>query len=152
MSALARNAIATSDIVVELVDVHKLFRQKQRSEHLSETLRNMLRPRIREVQALRGVNLQIRRGEVVAYAGPNGAGKSTTVKLLSGLLAPDSGSVRSLGMDRSSVALPVTVRQRHESQHCCADHDRLALPIGRSAGPPGERAGLHQGYARSTQG
>lgn len=107
MSALARNAIATSDIVVELVDVHKLFRQKQRSEHLSETLRNMLRPRIREVQALRGVNLQIRRGEVVAYAGPNGAGKSTTVKLLSGLLAPDSGSVRSLGMD------PVRERVRY---------------------------------------
>jgi ABC-2 type transport system ATP-binding protein len=99
MNERDRSATATSDIAVELVDVHKTFRQRQRSERLRDTLRTMLRPNIREVRALQGVNLQIRRGEVVAYAGPNGAGKSTTVKLLSGLLAPDSGSVRSLGMD-----------------------------------------------------
>jgi ABC-2 type transport system ATP-binding protein len=43
--------------------------------------------------------MSVARGEVVAYAGPNGAGKSTTIKLLSGLLAPDSGTVRALGMD-----------------------------------------------------
>ena len=59
----------------------------------------MLRPPVREVRALRGVSLQIRRGEIVAYAGPNGAGKSTTVKMLSGMLSPDSGTVRSLGMN-----------------------------------------------------
>ena len=41
----------------------------------------------------------MRRGEIVAYAGPNGAGKSTTVKLLAGMLAPDRGTVRVLGMD-----------------------------------------------------
>ena len=99
MYAPDRNATAASDTVVELVDVHKTFRQKQRSERLRDTLRNMLRPPVREVQALRGVSLHIRRGEIVAYAGPNGAGKSTTVKMLSGMLAPDSGSVRSLGMD-----------------------------------------------------
>lgn len=107
MQAPAHSAIAASDIVVELTDVHKLFRQKQRSERLRDTLRMMLRPAVREVHALRGVNLQIRRGEVVAYAGPNGAGKSTTVKLLCGLLSPDSGSVRALGMD------PVRERVRY---------------------------------------
>jgi ABC-2 type transport system ATP-binding protein len=67
----------------------------------------MVRPQVREVQALRGVNLQIRRGEIVAYAGPNGAGKSTTVKMLSGMLAPDQGRVRALGMD------PVRQRVRY---------------------------------------
>ncbi len=41
----------------------------------------------------------MRRGEIVAYAGANGAGKSTTIKLLSGLLAPDAGTVRVFGMD-----------------------------------------------------
>jgi ABC-2 type transport system ATP-binding protein len=51
------------------------------------------------VEALRDIDLIVRRGEIVAYAGPNGAGKSTTIKLLSGLLAPDRGSVRALGMD-----------------------------------------------------
>jgi ABC-2 type transport system ATP-binding protein len=107
MDALAHSATATSDIVVELRGVSKTFRQKQRSERLREALRTMLRPPVREVRALKAIDLTIRRREIVAYAGPNGAGKSTTVKLLSGLLAPDTGSVRSLGMD------PVRERVRY---------------------------------------
>src|SRR5215207_15443 len=99
MDALVHNATATSDIVVELRGVCKTFRQKQRSERLRDTVRTMFRPPIREVRALQQIDLQIRRGEIVAYAGPNGAGKSTTVKMLSGMLAPDQGRVRSLGMD-----------------------------------------------------
>ena len=99
MDALAHSATAASDIAVELHNVHKTFYQRQRSERLADTLKALMRPTIREVQALKGVNLQILRGEIVAYAGPNGAGKSTTVKLLSGLLSPDKGHVRSLGMD-----------------------------------------------------
>ncbi len=99
MPTSALSATAPSDIVVELKGVCKTYRQRQRSEHLSEAVRNLLRPRIREVQALRNIDLQISRGEVVAYAGPNGAGKSTTVKLLSSVLAPDAGTVRVLGMD-----------------------------------------------------
>ncbi|MBI1930552.1 ATP-binding cassette domain-containing protein, partial [Candidatus Poribacteria bacterium] len=75
-----------SDIVVELSGVCKTFRQKQRSEKLWDVFRNLIHPRIREVHALRDIDLRIRRGEIVAYAGPNGAGKSTTVKLLSSLL------------------------------------------------------------------
>ena len=99
MDALVHNATAASDIVVELRSVCKTFRQKQRSERLRDTVRTMFRPPIREVRALQQIDLQIRRGEIVAYAGPNGAGKSTTVKLLSGMLAPDTGTVRSLGLD-----------------------------------------------------
>jgi ABC-2 type transport system ATP-binding protein len=87
------------DTVVEVSGVWKVYRQTQRGENLSEVLRNLVRPQIREVEALRGIDLRIGRGEVVAYAGPNGAGKSTTVKLLSSLLAPDRGRVRVLGMD-----------------------------------------------------
>lgn len=99
MHAPAHSATAASDIAVELRAVSKTFRQRQRSERLRDTVRTMLRPPVREVRALQAIDLTIRRGEIVAYAGPNGAGKSTTVKLLAGLLAPDSGSVRSLGLD-----------------------------------------------------
>ena len=46
------------------------------------------------VEALKGVSFTVEKGELVGYIGPNGAGKSTTVKILSGILTPDSGDVR----------------------------------------------------------
>ncbi len=52
-----------------------------------------------DVRALRGVNFQVRAGEVVALLGPNGAGKTTAVKLLLGLLQPNAGKVRVFGGD-----------------------------------------------------
>jgi ABC-2 type transport system ATP-binding protein len=52
-----------------------------------------------EVRALRGVNFQVRAGEVVALLGPNGAGKTTAVKLLLGLMPPNAGRVRVFGGD-----------------------------------------------------
>jgi len=52
-----------------------------------------------DVRALIGVNFRVRAGEVVALLGPNGAGKTTAVKLLLGLLQPNTGKVRVLGGD-----------------------------------------------------
>ena len=49
------------------------------------------------VRAVRGVDLSIRAGEIVALLGPNGAGKSTTIDMLLGLTSPDAGTVRVLG-------------------------------------------------------
>jgi ABC-2 type transport system ATP-binding protein len=49
------------------------------------------------VQAVAGVDLSIRTGEVVALLGPNGAGKSTTIEMLLGLVRPDQGSVQVYG-------------------------------------------------------
>jgi ABC-2 type transport system ATP-binding protein len=96
---MAHNDTATSDTVVEVRSVFKSFRQRQRTEKLSDVWRNLIRPEFREIHALSDISLNVNRGEVVAYAGANGAGKSTTVKLCSGMLSPDSGSVRVLGMD-----------------------------------------------------
>ena len=90
---------ASADVIVSLDDVHKVYKQRQRSEKFRGLLRSLVKPTIKHVDALNGVSLQIRRGEVVAYAGPNGAGKSTTVKLCAGLLAPSSGTVRVMGFN-----------------------------------------------------
>src|SRR5271165_5710212 len=52
-----------------------------------------------DIRALRGVDFRVRAGEVVALLGPNGAGKTTAVKLLLGLLQPNSGRARVFGGD-----------------------------------------------------
>jgi ABC-2 type transport system ATP-binding protein len=52
-----------------------------------------------DVRALRNVNFTVRAGQVVALLGPNGAGKTTTVKLLLGLIQPNSGKARVFGGD-----------------------------------------------------
>ncbi len=57
------------------------------------------RKRYGAVEALRGVDLCIRPGEVVALLGPNGAGKTTTISLMLGLRRPTSGTVRLFGLD-----------------------------------------------------
>ena len=51
------------------------------------------------VTAVANLNLQVRPGEVLGFLGPNGAGKSTTMKMVTGYLAPDDGSVRICGHD-----------------------------------------------------
>ena len=50
------------------------------------------------VEAVRGLNLEIERGECFGLLGPNGAGKTTTIEIIEGLLAPTSGEVEVLGM------------------------------------------------------
>jgi ABC-2 type transport system ATP-binding protein len=51
------------------------------------------------VRAVDGISFEIAQGEAVGYIGANGAGKSTTIKMLTGILVPTSGSVRTLGLD-----------------------------------------------------
>ena len=51
------------------------------------------------IQAVKGLSLQVRRGELVCLIGANGAGKTTTLKALTGLLAPQAGRIRFKGRD-----------------------------------------------------
>ena len=60
--------------------------------------------------AVDGVSLQIKRGEVLGFLGPNGAGKSTTMKMITGFIAPTSGSVRICGHDVGSDPIAAKTR------------------------------------------
>ncbi len=64
----------------------------------------------REVEAVRGVSFEVRRGELFGLLGPNGAGKTTVIKMLITLLLPTGGSARVLGLD--VVGDPKAVRRR----------------------------------------
>ena len=82
-------------ILVE--DLVKTFRIAERSPGVWGALRGIMHRRYRTVSALDGVSFEIEPGELVGYIGPNGAGKSTTVKVISGILVPDSGRCEILG-------------------------------------------------------
>lgn len=57
------------------------------------------------VLALDAVSLSVARGEVVGFVGENGAGKSTLMKVLGGVVAPDSGTIRTAGVERSALTV-----------------------------------------------
>jgi ABC-2 type transport system ATP-binding protein len=82
-------------IVVE--DLVKTFRVAKRRPGLWGALRGLARREHHTVRALDGIGFAIEPGELVGYIGPNGAGKSTTIKILSGILVPDSGRCEALG-------------------------------------------------------
>ena len=52
-----------------------------------------------KIDAVSHLNLTVQKGELFGFIGPNGAGKTTTIKMLGGLIAPDSGSVKICGID-----------------------------------------------------
>ena len=60
---------------------------------------NNLKKSFSDFKALNGINLEIAQGEIVGLLGPNGAGKTTTIKILTGLLAADQGSIKIMGRE-----------------------------------------------------
>jgi len=69
-----------------------------------------LSKRFGRFDAVKDVNLELRRGEVFGFLGPNGAGKSTTVSMILGLIAPTSGSVELFGMKQDGNRWPALRR------------------------------------------
>ncbi len=84
-----------SQIVVE--DLVKTYRIAKRRPGLRGAVRGLFHREYQTIRALDSVSFRIEPGELVGYVGPNGAGKSTTIKILSGILVPDSGRCQVLG-------------------------------------------------------
>jgi len=77
--------------------LNKTFRVAKRSAGFMAAAKAMFKREYTKIEALRNVSFNINEGEIVGYIGPNGAGKSTTIKIMSGILVPDSGKCSILG-------------------------------------------------------
>lgn len=78
---------------IEVRDVCKTFKVSKRRAGVTGMVANLFAPKFEKKAAVKAVSFDIEQGEMVGFIGPNGAGKSTTIKMLSGILHPDSGSI-----------------------------------------------------------
>ena len=78
--------------MIELQNICKSYKVARRSAGLGEAVKSLFRREYTRVDALSDVSFTVRDGEMVGYIGPNGAGKSSTIKIMSGVLTPDSGT------------------------------------------------------------
>src|SRR3954451_4414629 len=96
-TAVSQHIIGHSMYVIEIRGLQKSYRVYHKKEGLGAAMRGLFRREYRDVEAVRGIDLDVEQGEFVAVLGPNGAGKTTTLKLLSGVINPTAGSARVLG-------------------------------------------------------
>ena len=78
--------------MITMENVCKSYKIAKRNAGFGEACKALFRRKYEELHALKGVSFTIEEGEMVGYIGPNGAGKSSTIKILSGILKPDSGT------------------------------------------------------------
>ena len=84
--------------MIELKNIRKTFRVPKRESGFAQAARSLFHREYTEIHALDGVSFTVPDGQTVGYIGPNGAGKSSTVKIMSGILTPDSGECRIDGL------------------------------------------------------
>ncbi|WP_026891284.1 ABC transporter ATP-binding protein [Lacrimispora aerotolerans] len=84
--------------LIEVSHVSREFKSFQRPEGLKNALYTLFKREYEYKMAVDDVSFSIEKGELVGYIGPNGAGKSTTIKMLSGILVPSSGTVMTGGI------------------------------------------------------
>ncbi len=84
--------------MIEMKGISKTYRIRKREAGIGSAVRALFTRDYTEIHALKEMSFTIPDGQIVGYIGPNGAGKSTTIKILSGILRPDSGECTVNGM------------------------------------------------------
>lgn len=77
--------------MIQLKNINKTFKVAKREAGIKAATRALFQKEFTQIKALQDVSFTIGDGEMVGYIGPNGAGKSSTIKIMSGVLTPDSG-------------------------------------------------------------
>lgn len=93
--------------IINVKNLSKSYKVVKRNSGFLNAIKSFFKREYKIVNAVNDVTFSIKKGEIVGYIGPNGAGKSTTIKMLSGILKPDSGSIMIDGMN------PVVDRKKY---------------------------------------
>lgn len=93
-----------------VIEVHNLVKEyviSKKEKGFRGALKSLFLPDKTTIRGVDGISFTIEKGEIVGYIGPNGAGKSTTIKMLTGILHPTSGTIKVCGIspqeDRKAV-------------------------------------------------
>ncbi len=106
--------------VIRVENLVKEFRRPRKQEGRFGTVRTLFTRQFDSIRAVDQVNFAIEPGELVGYIGPNGAGKSTTIKMMTGILVPTSGTVEVGGLvpwrerERNAMQIGVVFGQRSQ--------------------------------------
>lgn len=84
--------------MIKMKGISKTYRIRKREAGIGSAVKALFTRDYTEIHALKEMSFTIPDGQIVGYIGPNGAGKSTTIKILSGILRPDSGECTVNGM------------------------------------------------------
>jgi ABC-2 type transport system ATP-binding protein len=131
---------SVADMITNSLEAAVAQREAPSHQHTSEAVIEVsgLCKRYDQHEAVRGIDLEVARGEIFAFLGPNGAGKTTTVEILEGFQPASAGSVRVLGEDPARA--PQSWRER------------IGIVLQESATEPGltvrECLQLYSGYYR----
>lgn len=85
--------------IIEVKNLSKSFTVKLKSKGFKGSLKSIIKPNYKTVKAVKNISFEVDKGEIIAFIGPNGAGKSTTIKMLTGILYPDKGSIKVMNID-----------------------------------------------------
>lgn len=106
--------------MIKVEHLNKTFKVQRRSSGFLEAFKALFHREYEEIKALNDISFTISDGEMIGYIGPNGAGKSSTIKVLSGILIPDSGECFVNGLvpwrDRKSYVQDIGVVFGQRSQ------------------------------------
>ena len=96
--------------MIKLESVSKTYKVFCREKGLRAAFKSLFKRKYKTIEALKGVSFEVEEGEIVGYIGPNGAGKSTTIKIMTGIISPTSGTCLINGLN------PVKDRRKYVSQ------------------------------------
>ncbi len=87
--------------VITVKKLSKVFKVKVKEKGLKGSLKSIIKPKYNIIKAVKNISFSVDKGEIIAFIGPNGAGKSTSIKMMTGILFPDNGTIDILGLDPS---------------------------------------------------